>query len=157
MPRRLFHAFLALILILVCGIACYLIFGADTAPQGGHNGVSPLEGTAWIAKGHLLEPFFREPFESSMMIYGDLFIIMWSTHDEHGIAGTANERAEYLKSINRPINTVMMIIHNHQVPGGFSGPDQSFYRHLKALGFEGAYGIYQTFNQTLLWLPESLK
>jgi len=128
---------------------------AETEPKEATISIQGGE-IAYVGQGNLLEPYFREPFETSIMIFPDYDIATWSTHHDGIIFGTVNERMEYLKSIGRRLEDVIAIIHNHNTPHGFSGGDELFFYDLRAHDYPGKYGIYYPFKKTnrILWMKE---
>jgi hypothetical protein len=107
-----------------------------------------------VTQGDLLNQIFREPFETSIMVFDDYTYVTWSNHLEGSIFGGASERIEYLESIGLSLNHVVAFIHNHPTPAGPSSSDLDFLHDLRRHGYKRLYGIYYPFGKKLLWVEQ---
>lgn len=157
MSRHVFS--LALVLaMLACGVVLVLLIQSApmTVTRPGTVYAQDIAGRdIYVGQGNLLEGIFREPYEAAIFIYDDYSFITWTTRDDNAVGGTTGMVCEYLAKIGKPIQLVQAMIHNHSTPHRFSERDRRTYFLYREDGFSGLYGIYYSFNKSILWWKEN--
>ena len=97
---------------------------------------------AHVEKGNIFEQFFTEPFESMVLLAQDGTFYTMTTQHDLVIAIQPAQVYEFLLKENLEVKDLVIIIHNHLSPAGFSPGDDYFYRYFVKRGFQGAFCIY---------------
>lgn len=138
----------ALALIFLLLILMFFVFNAI---------LHPYAETVYITKGNIYKGFFKEPFETAIFIFRDSEnnedgdFVTFSTHHEKMINVEAWAVVDYLKKDGKDIKDCEKILHNHSTPMPFTPGNDKFERAIRALGFEGKFGIFYTFNGKVVW------
>lgn len=100
--------------------------------------------TLYMTQGQICEQYFREPFETCLVVMTDLAALTFSTHEAGRISVPAKVIIEHVKKLGYEVEDIAVIVHNHFTPAGFTQNDKDTYQYLKREGFRGAFGIWYT-------------
>lgn len=128
-------------------IAVYIFLnvGRDFIESDSHGAFPP---GIYVQTGNIYEGFFKEPFESVVIIVRDGRCFVVSTHHDKVIAVGPAQIYEYLLRENVNIEDIIVIVHNHLYPNGFSPGDDFFYHYFCKRGFRGVYCIWYPATKT---------
>jgi hypothetical protein len=99
-----------------------------------------------VTGGSVISGFFREPFETAVFIFRDGSFLTFSTNDDRAVSVPISWVSESIQKSGHAVSDIILCVHNHFSPIGFTSGDMDAYRYLKGKGFRGVFGIYYTAN-----------
>ena len=111
------------------------------------NVISPLDynfnNPVWVSSFNRFEPIFTEPFESLHLEFWDGESLTISSRDVDRIRISPIELYDYLKSRNKKIGDISVVVHNHLTLNRFSEGNRRFYNWIRNNAeFMGWYVVY---------------
>lgn len=100
--------------------------------------------TLFISEARLCDSYFKEPFETCLVVTYDLALVSFSTHEATRIGVSAPVIIDRLKNMGIAPKDIAVVVHNHFTPSPFTDADKATHRYLVARGFAGAFGIWYT-------------
>ena len=100
--------------------------------------------TLFMTEAQLCDTYFREPFETCLIVTYDLRLITFSTHEPTRIGVSATTLIERLKHLGIDPKSIAVVVHNHFTPSPFTDADKYTFDYLRARGFAGVFGIWYT-------------
>ena len=97
-----------------------------------------------VTVGSVISGFFREPFETVVFIFRDGSFLAFSTSDDKAVSAPISWVTESIQKSGRSAADIILCVHNHFSPVGFTPGDIDAYEYLKGKGFRGVFGIYYT-------------
>lgn len=97
-----------------------------------------------VTGGSVISGFFREPFETAVFIFRDGSFLTFSTSDDKFISVPISWVVESIEKTGRTAPDIILCVHNHFSPIGFTSGDRDAYYYLRGKGFRGVFGIYYT-------------
>jgi len=97
-----------------------------------------------VTTGSVIFGFFREPFETAVFIFRDGSFLTFSTNDDKAVSVPISWVTESIENTGRAVSDIILCVHNHFSPSGFTPGDTDAYRYLRDKGFRGVFGIYYT-------------
>jgi hypothetical protein len=97
-----------------------------------------------VTGGSIISGFFREPFETAVFIFRDGSFLTFSTNDDKAVSVPISWVTESIENTGRAVSDIILCVHNHFSPSGFTPGDTDAYRYLRDKGFRGVFGIYYT-------------
>ena len=97
-----------------------------------------------VTQGDVISGFFREPFETIVFIFRDGSFLTFSTNDDNAVGVPISWVTGMIEKTGRSISDIILCVHNHFQPSGFTSPDVGSYRYLRGKGFRGVFGIFYT-------------
>ena len=139
----------------VIGSAVFIIRGGwrvgSAVGQASFGGGPSDEAiTLYISEAQLCDSYFREPFETCLVVTYSLRLVSFSTHEATRIGVSAATIADRLRNMGIAPKDIAVIVHNHFSPSPFTDADRATYRYLVARGFAGAFGIWYTATSTFV-------
>jgi len=95
-----------------------------------------------ITGGSIIKGFFREPFETVVFIFRDGSFLTFSTNDDKSVSVPISWVITSIQRSGRAVSDIILCVHNHFSPSGFTPGDVDAYRYLTGRGFWGVFGIY---------------
>jgi hypothetical protein len=115
---------------------------------------NPSADSVLITSGNVFKSFFREPFESVVFIFRDGTFLTYSTQHDKAIEVPISWIAENIVQNGHSIPAILLCVHNHFTPVGFTPGDKDSYRYLRGRGFRGIFAIYYTVSGKLRTMEE---
>ena len=97
-----------------------------------------------VTTGSVISGFFREPFETAVFIFRDGSFLTFSTSDDRAVSVPISWVTESIENTGRAVSDIILCVHNHFSPIGFTPGDKDAYHYLRGKGFRGVFGIYYT-------------
>jgi hypothetical protein len=97
-----------------------------------------------VTGGSVISGFFRGPFETVVFIFRDGSFLTFSTSDDKAISVPISWVVESIETTGRAVSDIILCVHNHFSPIGFTTGDRDAYYYLRDKGFRGVFGIYYT-------------
>lgn len=119
-------------------------FGVTAGQAAFGSGPSDDAITLYITEAKLCDSYFREPFETCLVVTYDLSLMSFSTHEATRISASADIIVDRLKQAGIAPKDIAIVVHNHFTPAPFTDADKATYRYLTERGFAGAFGIWYT-------------
>lgn len=88
------------------------------------------------------EVHFREAFETVIFVFRDGTAYAFTSSIDFGVLIPPAVIIGYFKRDGKEVSDLIIVIHNHIYPGGFSDKDKQFCRYLRSLGFKGHFLLY---------------
>lgn len=129
-------------LLFIC-LALLLSTQADRSQSASSSFTS---ASVSVTAGSVISGFFREPFETAVFIFRDGSFLTFSTNDDKAVSVPISWVTEIVQETGRPISDIILCVHNHFSPSGFTTGDKAAYYYLRGKGFRGVFGIYYTAN-----------
>lgn len=108
------------------------------------SGPSDEAVTLYMTEAQLCDSYFREPFETCLVVTYGLRLVTFSTHEGTRISVSAATLIDRLRNLGISPVDIAVVVHNHFSPSPFTDADKATYRYLKERGFAGAFGIWYT-------------
>jgi len=124
-------------------ISLALVLGTPAAGPQSSDSLSAPELVS-VAGGSVISGFFAEPFETLVFIFRDGSFLTFSTNEGGAVGVSISWVADTIKKNGRAVSDIILCVHNHFAPSGFSQADRGSYRYLRGRGFRGVFGIYYT-------------
>ena len=139
----------------IIGCAVFIIrggwrTGAVVGQASFGGGPSDDAVTLFITEAQLCDSYFREPFETCLVVAYDLRLASFSTHEATRIGVSASVIVDKLGKMGIRPKDIAVIVHNHFTPSPFTDADRATHRYLVARGFAGAFGIWYTATSTFV-------
>ena len=99
-----------------------------------------------VTQGDVISGFFSEPFETIVFIFRDGSFLTFSTNDDNAVGVPISWVTGMIEKTGRSISDIILCVHNHFQPSGFTPADVGSYRYLRGKGFRGVFGIFYTTN-----------
>jgi hypothetical protein len=103
-----------------------------------------------IEGANIYVSLFKEPFELVFFQFADGSQYLITTQQADRIEVPQRQIIDAFKMIGHRVPDLVVVMHNHLLPRGFSVPDNLFYTILKSEGFHGVYGIFYPASKTVL-------
>jgi hypothetical protein len=97
---------------------------------------------------------FKEPFELVLFQFIDGSVYLLTTQHADHIEVPPYKIVEGFKRLGYRMSDLVLVVHNHLLPSGFSIPDNAFYALLRSEGFHGVFGIYYPMTKTVIIKPD---
>jgi len=127
-------------LLFIC-LALLLSTQADRSQSASSSFTS---ASVSVTAGSVISGFFREPFETAVFIFRDGSFLTFSTNDDKAVSVPISWVVESIQNSGRVASDIILCVHNHFSPAGFTTGDLDAYHYLKGKGFRGVFGIYYT-------------
>ena len=127
-------------LLFIC-LALLLSTQADRSQSASSSFTS---ASVSVTAGSVISGFFREPFETAVFIFRDGSFLTFSTNDDKAVSVPISWVTESIENTGRAVSDIILCVHNHFSPSGFTPGDTDAYRYLRDKGFRGVFGIYYT-------------
>jgi len=109
-----------------------------------------------VTGGSVISGFFREPFETAVFIFRDGSFLTFSTKDDKAVSVPISWVTESIENTGRAVSDIILCVHNHFSPSGFTTGDKDAYYYLRGKGFRGVFGIFYTANGKFREIEEKL-
>jgi len=97
-----------------------------------------------VTNGSVVAGFFSAAFETVAFIFRDGSFLAFSTNDDKAVTVPISWVVEHIQKTGHAVPDIILCVHNHFSPVGFTPADQDSYWYLKRKGFSGVFGIYYT-------------
>jgi len=107
--------------------------------------------------GSEIAGFFTEPFETVVFRFRDGSFLTFSTNEGSAVGVPISWVTETIEKNGHAVSDIVLCVHNHFTPTGFTLADRRSCGYLRDRGFRGVFGIYYTATGRFRELGEKLK
>lgn len=143
---RLFHLRIRRPLVLIVIAVALIAFAAVGASR--YRALVQDEPGVRLDASNLFIDTFKEPFEVCLFMFSTG---SWFTVTTQAVDRIEVPTSQILAMVDAlgGVRQLLLVVHSHPGPAGFSPADNAFYSMLKDHGFRGVYGVYFTLGRKL--------